>query len=237
MQTLTTGRHARPYGVGMGNTDGRRRSGGIIGIVVIAGYLVLRFGFLAYREHEQGMSNGQIAVTLLLVAAAAFAVVEIVLAVRNAQTRRREEALATKHPGALLVPVMLQRDAARELTNAAQMLGIPVDSVPRRGLATLVADRNGLGVYTGGAEPRLVLGLQRQFVQSVGNGETSAAGRYAFGKVEALRIVVSNGQWTSVDLPVYRTVIGFPKHERGEALDGRVRMVALAAGVQLQPSA
>lgn len=221
----------------MGNTNGRRRSGGIIGIVLVGGYLVLRFGIIAYREHEQGMSNGAIAVTLVLIAAAAFAVIEIVLAVRNGQTRRREEALAAKHPGALLVPVSLQRDAARELTNAAQMLGLPVGSVPRRGLATLVADGNGLGVYTGGAEPRLVLGLQRQFVQSVGNGETSAAGRYSFGKVDALRIVVANGRWTTIDLPVYRTVIGFPKHERGEALDGRVRSVALAAGVQLQPSA
>jgi hypothetical protein len=222
----------------MANTSGGgRRSGGIIGIVVVGGYLVLRFGLLAYREHEEGMSTGGIVLTLGLTLIGVFALIEIVFAVQHARTRAREAALAVQHPGAHLAPVTMKRDLAKEIEQAAQMLGVRLaDRVPRRGFATLVADQNGLGIYTGGSTPSLVLGIPSQFVQSVGNGETTAAGRYSFGKVDALRVVVSTGQWTAIDLPVYKTVLGFPKTLRGDELDARVREIALAAGVQQTPT-
>lgn len=220
----------------MSTSNGRRRGGGILGIVLIGGYLVLRFGYLAWREHENGMSNGAIAGTLALGALGIFVVIEVVFAFHHAQTRRREAALALQHPGAVLLPVTMKRDLADEIERAAQMLGLPMpERAPRRGYGTVVADHAGIGIYTGGSEPRLVLGLQRQVVQSVGNGETKAAGRYAFGtRVEAVRVIVSDGRWTPIDLPVYRTVIGFPKTLRGAELDEQVRRVALAAGVQVQ---
>lgn len=220
----------------MGNSNGAgRRRGGIIGIVVVVAYIVLRFGLLAWREHEDGMSAGSIVVTLVLIAIAVFVVIEIVLAIAHARTRRREAALRTQHPAAHFAPVTLQRDVAREIEQAAAMLGTTLTGrPPRRGYATVVADHDGIGIYTGGATPQLVFGVPRQFVQSVGSGETTAGGRYQFGRVDALRVVVSNGQWTAIDLPVYRTVIGFPKTLRGEELDARVREVAAAAGVQVQ---
>ncbi|KQO65131.1 hypothetical protein [Curtobacterium sp. Leaf261] len=220
----------------MGNDNGAgRRRGGIIGIAVVAAYIVLRFGLLAWREHEEGMSTGGIVISLVLIALAVFVVIEIVFAVSHARTRSRERALATQHPGAHLAAVTMKRDLAKEIENAASMLGTTlVGRPPRRGYATLVADHNGIGVYTGGSTPTLVLGIPRQFVQSVGSGETTAGGRYQFGRVDALRVVVSNGQWTAIDLPVYRTVIGFPKTLRGAELDARVREVAAAAGVQVQ---
>lgn len=220
----------------MGNSTGGRRRGGIIGIVVVGAYLVLRFGLIAWREHEEGMSTGQIVLTLLVIAVAAFALIELVWAGYHAQTRRREAALAAMHPGAHLVPVQMKKDLSREIEHAAGVLGHSLTrDVPRRGLATVVADGHGIGIYAGGREPWLVLGIPRQAIAAVANGETTAAGRYAFGKVDALRVVVAPA--TAVDLPVYRTVVGFPKTLRGDELEARVRTVALAAGVQVMPTA
>ena len=200
---------------------------------MVGGYLVLRFGFLAWREHEDGMSTGAVAGTLALYAVGIFVLLEIILAFQNATTRRREAALAQLHPGAHLAPVLLKKDLATEIRRTAAMLGTDLTGdVPRRGSATLVADHNGIGLYAGGSTPRLLLGIPRAVVRSVGNGETTAAGRYTFGKVDALRVVVDNGQWTAIDLPLYRTVIGFPKHLRGDELTERVRAVAVAAGVR-----
>jgi hypothetical protein len=218
----------------MGNDNGTgRRRGGLIGMAVVGAYLVLRFGILAWREHEDGMSTGAVIGTLALYAVGIFAVLEIVLAVQNASTRRRSAALAQLHPGAQLVQVLFTKDVATSVRRAAAMLNVELaDTVPRRGHATLVADHNGIGIYAGGSTPRLVLGVPRNVVRSVGNGETSAAGRYSFGKVDALRVIVDNGQWTAIDLPVYRTVIGFAKHLRGEELTAQVRAVAVAAGVR-----
>lgn len=202
-------------------------------MAVVGAYLVLRFGYLAWREHEDGMSTPAVIGSVALYAVGIFAVIEIVLAVQNATTRRREAALAQQHPGAVLVPVLLQKDVATDLRRTAAMLNVVLtDAVPRRGHATAVADRNGIGIYVGGSTPRLVLGLPREVVQSVGSGETSAAGRYRFGKVDALRVTVDNGQWTTVDLPVYRTVIGFAKHLQGAELQDRAQAVAVAAGVR-----
>ncbi|WP_139200652.1 hypothetical protein [Curtobacterium sp. MMLR14_010] len=217
--------------MGNGNSSGRR--GGLITMVVVGGYLVLRFGFVAWREHEAGMSTAGVIGTLALYAVGIFVVLQIVLGIQNARTRQRETALAQLHPGATLVPVQLKRDLVVEIRRTAGMLGTAPDGdVPRRGLATLVADHQGLGLYVGGRTPRLLLGIPRSAVRSVGNGETSAAGRYAFGTVDALRVTVDNGQWTAVDLPLYRTVIGFAKTLRGEELSDRVRTVAVAAGVR-----
>lgn len=200
---------------------------------MVAGYLVLRFGLLAWREHESGMSTGAVIGTLALYAVGIFAIIEIVLAVQNARTRRREAALAERHPGAHLAPALFTKDLAVDVRRTAGMLGLPLGAdVPRRGHATVVADHNGIGFYTGGAEPQLVLGIPRNLVRAVANGETKAAGRYAFGTVDALRVVVDNGQWTSIDVPLYRTVIGFAKHLRGDELEAQVRSVAVAAGVR-----
>jgi hypothetical protein len=220
----------------MGNSNGAgRRRGGIIGIVVVGAYIALRIGIVAWREHEDGMSAGGIVVSIVLILLAVFVVLEIVFAVQHARTRSRERALATRHPGAHLAPVTMKRDLAKEIENAASMLGTTLAvRPPRRGNATVVADHDGIGIYVGGGTPQLVLGIPRQFVQSVGSGETTAGGRYAFGRVDALRVVVSNGQWTAIDLPIYRTVIGFPKTLRGAELDARVREIAAAAGVQVQ---
>lgn len=217
--------------MGNNNAPGRRR-GGLIGILVVGGYLVLRFGFLAWREHEDGMSTGAVIGTLALYAVGIFVLLEVVLAFQNATVRRREAALAQLHPGAHLVPVLLKKDLATDIRRTAAMLNADTGDVPRRGSATLVADHNGIGLYVGGTSPRLLLGIPRAVVRSVGTGETTAAGRYAFGKVDALRVVVDNGQWTAIDLPLYRTVIGFPKHLHGEDLTSRVRAVAVAAGVR-----
>lgn len=202
-------------------------------MTVVGAYLVLRFGYLAYREHEDGMSTPAVIGTLALYAVGLFVIVEIVLGVQNATTRRREAALAQQHPGAHLVPVLLQKDVATDVRRVAAMLNVTLtDTVPRRGHATAVADHNGIGIYVGGSTPRLVLGIPRAAIRSVGTGETSAAGRYRFGKVDALRITVDNGQWTTIDLPAYRTVIGFAKHLRNDELITRVRSVAVAAGVR-----
>lgn len=202
-------------------------------MTVVGAYLVLRFGYLAYREHEDGMSTPAVIGTLALYAVGLFVVVEIVLGVQNATTRRREAALAQQHPGAHLVPVLMQKDVATDVRRVAAMLNVTLtDTVPRRGHATAVADHNGIGIYVGGSTPRLVLGIPRAAIRSVGTGETSAAGRYRFGKVDALRITVDNGQWTTIDLPAYRTVIGFAKHLRDDELITRVRSVAVAAGVR-----
>ncbi|WP_144758665.1 hypothetical protein [Curtobacterium sp. 9128] len=218
----------------MGNDKGTsRRRGGLIGIVVVAGYLVLRFGFLAWREHEDGMSTGAVVGTLLLYAVGIFAVLEIVLAVQNANTARRERALAERHPGALLARALFSKDVAVDVRRTAAMLGsTPEGDVPRRGQATVVADHNGIGVYVGGSSPRLVLGIPRAVIRAVANGETAAAGRYTFGSVDALRVIVDNGQWTEVDLPLYRTVVGFAKHLQGDQLAAQVRSIAVAAGVR-----
>lgn len=202
-------------------------------MTVVGAYLVLRFGYLAYREHEDGMSTPAVIGTLALYAVGLFVIVEIVLGVQNATTRRREAALAQQHAGAHLVPVLLQKDVATDVRRVAAMLNVTLtDTVPRRGHATAVADHNGIGIYVGGSTPRLVLGIPRAAIRSVGTGETSAAGRYRFGKVDALRITVDNGQWTTIDLPAYRTVIGFAKHLRNDELITRVRSVAVAAGVR-----
>lgn len=202
-------------------------------MTVVGAYLVLRFGYLAYREHEDGMSTPAVIGTLVLYAVGLFVIVEIVLGVQNATTRRREAALAQQHPGAHLVPVLLQKDVATDVRRVAAMLNVTLtETVPRRGHATVVADQNGIGIYVGGSTPRLLLGIPRAAIRSVGNGETSAAGRYRFGKVDALRITVDNGQWTTIDLPAYRTVVGFSKHLRDEELTTQVRSVAVAAGVR-----
>ncbi|KQS07930.1 hypothetical protein ASG04_12245 [Curtobacterium sp. Leaf183] len=218
----------------MGNENGSgRRRGGLIGMTVVGAYLVLRFGYLAYREHEDGMSTPAVIGTLVLYAVGLFVIVEIVRGVQNATTRRREAALAQQHPGAHLVPVLLQKDVATDVRRVAAMLNVTLtETVPRRGHATVVADQNGIGIYVGGSTPRLLLGIPRAAIRSVGNGETSAAGRYRFGKVDALRITVDNGQWTTIDLPAYRTVVGFSKHLRDEELTTQVRSVAVAAGVR-----
>lgn len=222
------------YGVRVGNSNGTgRRRGGLIGIIVVAAYLVLRFGVLAWREHEAGMSTGAVIGTLFLYAAAVFAIIEIVLAVQNASTRRREAALALAHPGAHLAPALFTKDLATDVRRTAAMLGAELGAdVPRRGHATVVADHNGIGIYVGGTTPRLVLGIPRNQLRAVSTGETKAAGRYTFGTVDALRVIVDNGQWTTIDLPLYRTVIGFAKHLHGEALEAQVRSVAVAAGVR-----
>lgn len=202
-------------------------------MTVVGAYLVLRFGYLAYREHEDGMSTPAVIGTLVLYAVGLFVIVEIVRGVQNATTRRREAALAQQHPGAHLVPVLLQKDVATDVRRVAAMLNVTLtETVPRRGHATVVADQNGIGIYVGGSTPRLLLGIPRAAIRSVGNGETSAAGRYRFGKVDALRITVDNGQWTTIDLPAYRTVVGFSKHLRDEELTTQVRSVAVAAGVR-----
>lgn len=221
----------------MGNSTGAgRRRGGVIGIVVVVAYIVLRFGLLAWREHEEGVSTGGIVVTLFVIAVAVFVVMEVVLAAYHAHTRRREAALRVQHPGAHLAPVTLKRDLAKEIEQAAAMLGtpLPAGAAPRRGYATVVADSNGIGIYRGGSTPELVLGIPRQFVRSVGSGDTTAGGRYAFGRVDSLRVMVDNGRWTAIDLPIYRTVIGFPKTLRGDELHARVREIAVAAGVEHQ---
>jgi hypothetical protein len=71
-------------------------------------------------------------------------------------------------------------------------------------------------------------------VQSVGDGETSGAGRYSFGTVQSMRVVAATPEhFSAIDLPVYKTVVGFPRTLRGEALDEVVRRVALAAGVSV----
>lgn len=201
-------------------------------MAVVGAYLVLRFGYLAWREHEAGMSTPAVIGSVLLYALALFVVIEVVLGIQNALVRRREAALAQLHPGAHLVPVLLQKDAATDIRRVAAMLDATLtETVPRRGRATLVADHNGIGLYLGSSTPRLLLGIPRDVVRAVGTGETSAAGRYAFGRVDALRVVVDNGQWTTIELGVYRTVLGFTKHLRGDELDARVREVAVAAGV------
>ncbi|MBT2504020.1 hypothetical protein [Curtobacterium sp. ISL-83] len=216
----------------MGNENGRnRRRGGTITAVIVVGYLALRLGLLAWREHESGMSTGGIVLSVIGFAALVVVVAEATLAVHHARTRRREAALIVQHPTAHLVPVLVHKDLGQQLRHAAGVLGQALPDVPRRGYATLVADGHGIGLYTGGAEPRLLLGVPRPAVQAVADGETSAAGRYAFGKVDALRVLVGTGAPVAVDFPVYRTVLGFPKTLRGEELAERVRAVAGSAGV------
>ncbi len=214
----------------MGN-NGRRR-GGAIGLVVLVGYLVLRFGLLAYREHQEGMSTEGIVLSLLGFAALAFVIVEVVNLAYHAHTRRREQALAARHPGAHLVPVRVSRDLGKQIDRAAGALGLPRESGPRRGYGTLVADGNGIGLYSGGSTPTLLIGIPRAAIVSVESGDAKAVGRYAFGRVDAIRVLAGDpGAPVWVDVPAYRVVFGFPKHLHGEELDQRVRKVASAAGV------
>lgn len=216
----------------MGN-NGRRR-GGAIGVVVLVGYLVLRFGFLAYREHEEGMSTEGIVLSLLGFASLAFVIVELVNLGYHAHTRRREQALAARHPGAHLVPVLLSRDLGKQVAWAAGALGLPQSAVPRRGYATLVADGNGIGLYSGGSTPTLLLGIPRSALVSVASGDAKAVGRYAFGRVDAIRVLAGDPNApVSFDVPAYRVVLGFPKHLRGEELHQVVRTVASAVGVSV----
>jgi hypothetical protein len=206
----------------------------MVGILVIVGYAVLRFGFIAVREEQDGASPSTIVLSILGYALAAFVVVEIVLWCYHLHTRARERSLAASHPNAAFVPVLFKRDLVREVTLTAEMLGLPVQRVPRSGYGTLVSDGQGIGVYAGGGNPYLVLGLARGSVQSVGVGETSGAGRYSFGTIPSLRIVASTPQhFASVDLPVYRRVVGFPRILRGEALASVVRQVSLSSGTAL----
>ncbi len=216
----------------MGNNG--RRSGGAIGLLVLGGYLVLRFGLLAYREHQEGMSTEGIVLSLLGIAALAFVIVEVINLAYHAHTRRREQALATRHPGARLVPVRVSRDLGKQIDWAAGALGLPRESVPRRGYGTLVADGNGIGLYSGGSTPTLLVGIPRAAVVSVASGDAKAVGRYAFGRVDAIRVLAGDPNapvW--IDVPAYRVVFGFPKHLRGEELDQRVREVASAVGVSV----
>jgi hypothetical protein len=219
----------------------RGRAGGWVGILVIVGYFVLRFGFIAYRDREAGFSGSAIAINLLVYAVILFVVIEAVLWAYHLHSAGRDRALARMHPGARIVRVVLKRDLAPEIERAAQMLGLRTDRSPRRGYATLVADHNGLGIYVGGSEPRLVLGLTRAYVQNVGVGITSSAGRYGIGKIEAMRVTVSTGvdhgaYWTPIDLPVYKIVVGFVRTLRGEELDRAVHDVASSAGVAVAPT-
>jgi hypothetical protein len=215
----------------------RRRRGGIVGIVVVAGYIALRFGFIAYREHEEGMSGSRIVLSLFGFAAAAFLVIELVLAVQHATARRRDRTLAERHPGARLVPVMYSRTARRDIERVASVLGLTLDrQPPRSGFGTLVADQHGIGLYAGGSEARLVLGITRASVVAVGTGSTASAGRYTSGTVESLLVIAGRGGPTaSLDLALYRTVVGFGVARRGDDLVTEVRAVAAAAQVAIGP--
>lgn len=212
----------------------QRRAGGLIGIVIIGAYLVLRLGFIAYREHENGVSTSGIVLTMVVILAALALVSQIVVRVAHVRTGTREDRLAAVHPGAYLVPVVLKRDLAKEIGLTQAMLGMPVPGAPRSGRATLVADANGLGLYTGGGDPQLVLGLRRDLVAHVGDGVTKAAGRYQVGKVESLQVLVSTGQhWTTLDLPVYERFLGYARTLHGERLDDVVQRVSSASGIPI----
>lgn len=215
----------------MGNN---RRRGGTIGLIVLAAYLVLRFGLLAYREHEEGVSTGGIVLSLIGFAALGFAIVEAVNLAQHAHSRRREAALATQHPGALLVPVRLGKDLGTQVDWVAGALGLSRTAVPRRGYGTLVADGQGIGLYSGGSTPTLLLGIPREVVVSVASGDAKAVGRFASGRVDAIRVLAGAQQapvW--YDIPAYRVVFGFPKHLHGDELHQRVRDVAAAVGVSV----
>ncbi|WIB68569.1 hypothetical protein DEI93_05900 [Curtobacterium sp. MCBD17_035] len=213
----------------------RRRRGGIVGIVLVVAYAALRFGFLAYREHEDGMSTVGIVESLLVIALGVFVLIEVVLAVQHARTRARERVLAERHPGAFTASVLVKRGTAAEVDRAAGLLGVrPERRAPRSAAGTLVADQHGIGLYVGGGTPTLLLGVPRAAVGQVGTGTTSSANRYGVGTVEALRVVVdSGGRWTTVDLPVYRRVVGFSVALHDDALREVVRSVAAAAQVPL----
>jgi hypothetical protein len=214
----------------------RGRAGGWIGLVVIGGYLLLRIGFLVFREREEGVSTIGIVETVIGFLLFFFLVTQIVQWVQRARAGSRDRQLATMHPTAYLVPVSLKRDLVDEIKRAQSMLGLPANPIPRSGTATLVADGNGLGLYAGGAEPQLVVGFGRGVVAHVGQGRTSAGGRYGIGSIEALQVFLSTGQhWTTVDLPVYKRVVGYPRTISGEELDAVVHRVATAAGVSLAP--
>ena len=215
----------------------RGRAGGYVGAIVVGGYLLLRIGFIVFREREEGVSTLGIVETVLGFLVFFFLVTQIVQWVHRSRAAARDRQLQTMHPTAYLVPVSLKRDLVDEIARARQMLGITGAPIPRSGTATLVADANGLGVYVGGAEPSLVAGFARSVIGHVGQGTTSAGGRYGIGHVESVQILVTTGQhWTTVDLPVYERVVGYPRTLRGAALDDVVHRVASAAGVSLAPA-
>lgn len=215
----------------------QRRAGGYVGILVVGGYLVLRFAFIAYREHEEGMSTLGIVGTLAAFAVAVFLVSQIVIAVHRARTRARDRALQSMHPTAYLVPIAMKRDLIREVNGMQAMLGLAPTHVPRNGYATLVADGNGIGLYRGGATPELIVGLTRDVVQHVGTGRTKAGNRWGVGTVEALQVLVSTGaHWSTLDLPVYARVVGYARTLHSEELDRVVQRVASSAGVALAPT-
>lgn len=212
----------------------QRRAGGLIGIVIVGAYLVLRLGFIAYREHEDGVSTTGIVLTMVAILAALALVSQIVVRVAHVRTGAREQRLAAMHPGAYLVPVLLKRDLAKEIGLTQSMLGMPVGGTPRSGRATLVADANGLGIYTGGGDPQLVLGLRRDVVGHVNDGVTRSTGRYQVGKIESLQVLVTTGQhWTTLDLPVYDRVLGYARALQGERLDAVVQRVSTASGIPI----
>jgi hypothetical protein len=215
----------------------RGRAGGYVGAIVIGAYLLLRIGFIVFREREEGVSTIGIVESVIGLLVFVVVLTQIIQWVHRSRAAARDRRLQTLHPTAYLVPVSLKRDLVAEIGRARQMLGLTGGPIPRSGTGTLVADGNGLGLYVGGAEPTLVAGFARGVVGNVGQGTTSAGGRYGLGHVESLHILLSNGQhWTTVDLPVYERVLGYPRTLRGEALNGIVHRVASAAGVSLAPT-
>lgn len=218
----------------MGN-NGRRR-GGMIGIALLIGYFVLRFGLFAWREHQEGMSTGAIVLSLIGLAVGIVVLLELILLGYHAHSARRERALAEQHPGALLVPVRFSRELAGQVEYVAGTLGLPQDRAPRRDYGTLVADGHGIGLYVGGATPRLVLGLPRNAVVSVASGDAKAVGRYGFGRVDAIRVLAGNpAAPVALEVPAHRIVLGFPRNLRPDELDECVRRIAAAVGVAVFP--